>query len=157
MSVMDDSVEDGVGEGRFADQIVPAVDRDLAGDQRGAAAVAVLDDLQQVMTLLGSERLETPVVEDQELDAAEGTHQAGVAAVAACQCEIAEQARNALIEHRTIVAAGLVAEGASKPTFADPGRPFDDQVLRLVNPAAGNQGLKQGSVETAGGTVIDVL
>jgi len=28
MSVMDDAVEDGVGEGRFADQIVPAVDRD---------------------------------------------------------------------------------------------------------------------------------
>ena len=28
MSVMDDAVENGVGEGRFADQIVPAVDRD---------------------------------------------------------------------------------------------------------------------------------
>ena len=47
MSVMDDAVEDGVGEGRFANQIVPPVDRDLAGDQRGAAAVAVLDDLQR--------------------------------------------------------------------------------------------------------------
>src|SRR5215472_7424780 len=87
MSVMDDAVENGVGEGRFADQIVPAVDRDLAGDQRGAAAVAVLDDLQQVVTLLGTEWLKTPVVEDQELDAAEGTHQA-VTAVAARQCEI---------------------------------------------------------------------
>jgi hypothetical protein len=60
MSVMDDAVEDGVGEGWFADQIVPAVDRGLAGDQRGAATVAVLDDLQQVVTLLGAERLETP-------------------------------------------------------------------------------------------------
>src|SRR5215470_10740792 len=157
MSVMDDAVEDGVGEGRFADQIVPAVDRDLAGDQRGAAAVAVLDDLQQVVTLLGTERLKTPVVEDQELDAAEGTHQARVTAVAARQCEIGEQTRNALVKHRTIITAGLVAEGTSKPTFADPGRPFDDQVLRLVDPAAGNQGLEQGSVETAGGTVIDVL
>src|SRR5215467_9045259 len=134
MSVMDDAVEDGVGKGRFADQIVPAVDWDLAGDQRGAAAVTVLDDLQQVVTLLRAERLETPVVEDQQLDAAEGTHQAGVAAVAARQCEIAEQARNALIEHRAIVTAGLVAEGTSKPAFADPSRPFDDQVLRLLDP-----------------------
>jgi hypothetical protein len=41
MGVVDDAVEDGVGEGRFADQVVPFVDRDLAGDQRGAAAVAV--------------------------------------------------------------------------------------------------------------------
>ena len=30
MRVVDDAVEDGVGEGRFADQVVPAVDRDLA-------------------------------------------------------------------------------------------------------------------------------
>jgi hypothetical protein len=50
-----------------------------------------------------------------------------------------------------------VAGGTSKPTFADPGRPFDDQVLRLVDPAAGDQGLEQGSVETADGTVVDVL
>src|SRR5215472_16730216 len=78
MSVMDDAVEDGIGEGRFADQIVPAVDRALAGDQRGAATVAVLDDLEQVVTLLGTERLETPVIEDQEFDAAQSAHQAGV-------------------------------------------------------------------------------
>jgi len=38
VSVMNDPIEDGVGERRLADQIVPAVDRDLAGDQRGAAA-----------------------------------------------------------------------------------------------------------------------
>jgi hypothetical protein len=38
---MDDAVEDGVGEGRFANQVMPAIDRDLAGDQGGAATVAV--------------------------------------------------------------------------------------------------------------------
>ena len=38
MRVVNDAVEDGVGEGGLADQVVPAVDRDLAGDQRGAAA-----------------------------------------------------------------------------------------------------------------------
>src|SRR5438270_675860 len=43
MGVVDDPVEDGVGEGRLADQVVPAVDRDLAGDQGGAAAVAFFD------------------------------------------------------------------------------------------------------------------
>jgi len=28
-----------------------------------------------------------------------------------------------------------VAERTGKPTFADAGRPFDDQVLRLIDPA----------------------
>ena len=141
----------------LADQVVPAVDRDLAGDQRGAAAVAVLDDLQHVVALLGAERLETPIVEDQQLDAAEGAHQAGIAAIAARQREIAEHPRDALVEHRAVVAARLVAERAGEPAFADAGGPFDDQVLRLVDPAAGDQCLEQGAVETAGGAIIDVL
>src|SRR4051794_18595000 len=55
VGIVDDAIQDRVGEGRIADQVVPAIDRDLAGDQRGAAAVALLDDLEQVAALLGSE------------------------------------------------------------------------------------------------------
>src|SRR5215813_15157128 len=83
MSIVDDAVEDGVGEGGLTDQIVPAVDRDLAGDQGGAAAVAVLDDLEHIVTLLGPEGLEAPIVENEQLDAAERTHQPRIAAIAA--------------------------------------------------------------------------
>src|SRR6516162_4551569 len=142
VSIVDDPVEDGVGQGRLANQVVPAVDGDLASDQRGAGPVAVFDDFEHVVALLRPKRLETPIVEDQELDAAEGTHQTRVAAVAACQGEIAEHARDTLIKHRAVVAAGLVAEGAGQPALADAGGPFDDQVLRLLDPTAGNQGLE---------------
>src|SRR5689334_18618097 len=116
---------------------MPAVHRDLAGDQGGAAAVAVFDDFEHVVALLGAERFETPIIEDQQLDAAEGAHQPGMAAVAAGQCEVGEQLGDALIEYRAVVAARLVAEGTGKPTFAGAGWPFDDQVLRLVDPATG--------------------
>src|SRR5437763_14155361 len=69
VGVVNNAIEDGVGEGGLADQIVPAVDRDLAGDQGGAAAVAVFDDFQHVTALLGTERFEAPIIEDQQLDA----------------------------------------------------------------------------------------
>jgi hypothetical protein len=59
--VVNDPVEDGIGESGLADQVVPAVDRDLAGDQGGAAAIAILDDFQHVVALLGPERLEAQV------------------------------------------------------------------------------------------------
>ena len=101
---------------------MPFVDRDLAGDQRGAATVAVFDDFEHVMALLGPERLKTPIIEDQQLDAAEGAHQAGVTAVAAGEREIAKHPGDALVKHRAVVAAGFLAESTSKPTFADPGR-----------------------------------
>jgi len=74
VGIVNDAVEDGVSECRLSDQGVPAVDRDLAGDQGGAAAIAVLDDFEHVMPPLGPERLEAPIVEDQQLHAAEGTH-----------------------------------------------------------------------------------
>ena len=48
VSVMNEAVEDRVGECRVADGFVPVLDRQLAGDDRRAAPVAVLEDLEQV-------------------------------------------------------------------------------------------------------------
>ena len=143
--------------GGVADQVVPAVDGDLAGDQGGAAAVAFLDDLEQIAALLGTERLEAPVVEDEQLDAAERPHEPGIAAVAAGEREIGEQLGDALVEDRAVVAAGLVAERAGEPTLADAGRAFDDQVLRLLDPVPAGERLEQGAIEAACGAVVDVL
>ena len=50
-----------------------------------------------------------------------------------------------------------MAEGTSEPALADVGRPFDDQILRLFDPATGDQRLEQRAIETAGGATIDVL
>ncbi len=62
IGVVDDAVEDGVGEGGNADQIVPAGDGNLAGDDERAFVVAVLDDLQQIARLAGAERLRSPII-----------------------------------------------------------------------------------------------
>jgi hypothetical protein len=70
---------------------MPAVDRHLAGNQQRTAIVAIVDDLEQVATLLGVERLRSPVVDDQQTDAFERGQQAGQAALAARLGQIAEQ------------------------------------------------------------------
>ena len=41
-------------------------DRHLAGHQQRAAAVAVIDDFQQIPPLLARQRLWTPVVDDEQ-------------------------------------------------------------------------------------------
>ena len=48
-----------------------ADDGQLAGDDGGAASVAILEDFEQVVPGLVVERLQAPVVKDQQLDAAE--------------------------------------------------------------------------------------
>ena len=157
MGVVDDAVEDGVGDGRLADDVVPSVDGYLAGDERCAVAVAFFDDLQQIAALVGSERLEAPIVEDEQPHLAEPLHHPAIAAVAAGEGEIGEQLGDALIEDGAVVATGLVAEGAGEPRFADPGGTFDDEILRGVDPIAGDQPLEQCSIEAALGAPVDVL
>ena len=48
VSVMNEAVEDRVGECRVADGLVPVLDRQLAGDDRRAAAVSIFEDFEQV-------------------------------------------------------------------------------------------------------------
>ncbi len=74
---MDQAVEDGVGVGGVANQRVPLINGELAGDDGGAAAVSVLKDLQEVVTGRGVERLEAPIVEDKQIDATERTQEPG--------------------------------------------------------------------------------
>jgi hypothetical protein len=57
---VNDAIEDGVGERRVADDLVPSVDRELPGNEDGACVVAVLDDLQEVAALVGVELLRPP-------------------------------------------------------------------------------------------------
>src|SRR5437773_895442 len=53
-------IEDRTGVGWITDQLMPAIDWQLAGDNGGAAAVAVIEDFEKVTTGGGVERLEPP-------------------------------------------------------------------------------------------------
>ena len=58
---MDDAIEDGVGEGGISHELVPAVDRELAGDDQRACVVAILDYFQQITLLFGQQWFGTPM------------------------------------------------------------------------------------------------
>lgn len=120
-------------------------------------AVAILGEFQQVALLFQAERLEAPVIQNEQLHRTEGAHQPSMPAVAAGQAEFGEQPRHPLVEHGVIVAAGLLAEGAGQPGLPDAGRALDDQVLPGLDPAALGKLLEQGAVEAAAGPPVDVL
>ena len=115
MGIVDDAVEDGVGEGGFADDVVPLRQRQLAGDQDGGVVVSVLDDFHEIASLIGIEAVGAPIVEDQEIGSGEGPEQAGVAAVGAPHFQFGEHPWDALVEDGEVVAAGLLAERAGEP------------------------------------------
>ena len=94
MGIMDDPVEDGVGDGWFADHVVPLSDGQLGGDERGFSPVALLKDFQQIEALLIVEAVGAPIVEDQQLDTGEFVDQPWEAAIEASHGEIFEQTRH---------------------------------------------------------------
>src|SRR3981081_1966007 len=67
VGIVNETIEDGVGVSGIADNFVPAVDGELGSDHRGAASVAFLEDFQEIMPGGGVERLQAPIVEDQNV------------------------------------------------------------------------------------------
>src|SRR5258708_22063722 len=112
VSVVNEAIQDGVAEGGVADNVVPMFDGDLAGDDGRGATVAIIKDLQKVAPFGWVENREAPVVEHQEVNAAEGFEQAAIATVGPSHGQGLQQARDAMILDRTVVAAGLGTEGA---------------------------------------------
>src|SRR5260370_2175334 len=66
VGIVDEAVEDRIGERRACDHVVPSIDRHLAGDEDRSGVDAVLDDFEEIAGLLGSERLGAPRVEDDQ-------------------------------------------------------------------------------------------
>ena len=63
---MHDAIENRVGERGIAEMFVPAVDRQLAGDDRGAIAVSVVEDLEEILALRVLEPDDAPIIEDED-------------------------------------------------------------------------------------------
>jgi len=119
--------------------------------------MAIIKELQKVAPFGRIENREPPVVEDEELNATDGFEQAAIAAVASSEGERLEQARDAMILDRAIVAASFVTEGASNPAFAQPGCPCDEQVLIAVDPITADQPGEDGAVDAAWRAPIEVF
>ena len=92
-----------------------------------------------------------------QLDARERAQQLAVAAVAAAEREGGQEPRHAIVENREVLPAGLLAEGASEPTFAEAARSGDDEIAAFGDPVAGDEFEEQRAVETARSLIVDVL
>jgi len=88
MGVMDEAVQDGVRQGRIAEGLMPMGHWQLAGNDRRAALVALVEQLQQIAAALIIEDRQPPVVEHQDIDLGDVGHELEVAPVGPRQGEL---------------------------------------------------------------------
>jgi hypothetical protein len=62
MGIVNNAIEDRIGERRIADNVVQAIKRDLAGDEERAFVVSIIDDLEEIAALLVIERFRSKIV-----------------------------------------------------------------------------------------------
>ena len=72
MGVVDEAVEDGVSDGGIGDDLVPMLDWHLTGDDGRSALVAIIDDFEEITTLVAGERGEAPIIKDEQVGRNEG-------------------------------------------------------------------------------------
>ena len=138
VGVVNDTIEDGIGNGGIADDLVPVFERQLAGDEYRSDVVAIFDDLEEISALVGIEGFRPPVIDDEQFDIGYRSQHAGIASIATRQGEGCEQARRSVIDDREIITAGFVAKRASQVAFADATRANDRlPVVRVLRFGSG--------------------
>lgn len=63
MGVMDEAVENGVGQGRITQRIVPVGDRQLTGDDGGPGLVAFIQQFKQIPSSFIVEQRQSPIIQ----------------------------------------------------------------------------------------------
>jgi hypothetical protein len=121
MRVVEEPIADGVRQRGFSDEIVPLGRGELAGDDGGAAAIPVRENLEEVAALLVLRRDQAPVVEEGDVHASELAEEPPVGAIGAGEAEIIEQARGPTIVGAKAAATGLVGEGTGDEALAGAG------------------------------------
>ncbi len=86
-------VEDRVAEGGIADDVVPVLDGELAGDEGGSTRVAVLKDFEQISTFDLIERLESEVVNDEQRGFQKSDEEPRIGAVGPGESQVIEEPR----------------------------------------------------------------
>ena len=119
MGPFEQPVEDGVGDSRVAEALVPVADWQLRGGDHRAPAT-ILDDFKKVGGLVIGVRAKEQIIQDQHVDASEVRHQLCQASVSARDAEIIEEPRHAHVKCGRSVANGVVRNGAGEKGLAEP-------------------------------------
>ena len=97
------------------------------------------------------------VIDDQDVDPGKLREASREAAVAVSDAQFLHEAREARVEHREALAAGLVTECAGNPTLAETRGAGGDHRLAGAHPVAGGKRCHQTLIEAAHRAGVEVL
>ena len=119
ISVMNQPVENAVGQRRITNLFMPVSDRYLRSEHSGPALITVITEFQKVTPFAILQRRHREVIQHQNVDAREPHQQTAEAAVRMCDIEFAKEFSRAFVQNGVTVAASLLRERTGQPCFSD--------------------------------------
>lgn len=69
--VMNNTVEDGIGEGGILNLLMPVFDGELRGKQTGGFAIAVIEEIEDFPGMIGGQLIPEPFIENDQIKGSE--------------------------------------------------------------------------------------
>ena len=111
VGIMDYSVADSIGDGRFGNFVVPVLSGKLRTENSGSAFVAVVDNIEDVSRFRLGYLEKKPFIEDQQIDLFVGFDGFLILPLRSCYGEFAEKFGQTYTLDRIKITVGGYAEG----------------------------------------------
>jgi len=157
MGVVDQAIEDRIGQRGISDLGMPFIHRELSSHEGGMEAMTVFEEFQEVPALFIGQGGQSPIVQGDQVGFSQGGQELGVAPVAFGDLEVLEEAGETEIADRVSLSAGLVGQCTGQEGFPASGGAGNEKVVVLIHPVAGSQLGDQGFVQAAGVAEVDIL
>jgi hypothetical protein len=118
-------VDGCIGDARIADQIVPSLDRKLAGQNRRPSSMTILDYFEKVPPLTVVQRHQPPIIHGENVCLSEPGEQAIEVAIDVGDGQFPEELRSTEVMDRVAFPAGLLQERTTEIGLSDSGRACD--------------------------------
>ena len=120
MRAVNQAVEDCVGQSGIPDIVMPVRHGQLARHDAGAGADPIIDQLQKIVALSGSDGSDGKIVDDEHADLGDRGEALAEAAIGMAEVELLEQTRCAYVQRAQALAAGLMRESTGEVSLPAP-------------------------------------
>jgi hypothetical protein len=97
--------------------------------------VAIFQDFQKVVSLFFGKLINSPVVQNQEIDASDCGKQFIIPAIGFCDAQVVQESWEPEVLGAISLPACILSQSTGEVCFTDPGRTDEEQVMMFFEPA----------------------
>ena len=134
MGVVDQAIQDGIGQGGIPDLGVAFIHRELRGHESGTETVTIFEEFQEVPALFIGQGGYSPVVQGDQIGFRQDGQELGITPIPFGDLEVLEETGETKIANRVAFSTGFMGQGTGQEGFTASRGPGDEYIVMLLHP-----------------------